>query len=133
MKSTIFILVIIFFFPQFKAQCDSNPSYCKNEGICGVNGFCICQSFYYGDRCENKDPESEQAVLFSDGTNSGLLFFYCFLIMIPLPFCLYLCIAICIKLCTDELYERTCGETVSDAFCCNGKFCNDDDSDCDCC
>ncbi|CDW81430.1 UNKNOWN [Stylonychia lemnae] len=47
-----------------------------------------------------------------------MLVLYCFLMMVLLPFCLYLLIVLCIRVCSDEKHKLTLRETLADAFCC---------------
>ena len=72
----VLVLLVFLLFPQSTYQygCLDDLNYCSANSRCSYQGFCVCDSFYYGDQCEFYIPESRRPSLNRDGaiTDGGL-------------------------------------------------------------
>jgi len=43
--------------------CLTDPNFCLNMARCGINGNCICPSYFYGQRCESQITQQKRVTL----------------------------------------------------------------------
>jgi len=61
--------------------CQADNTYCSTFGYCNPMGFCICNAFYYGERChisiaENRRIEIIPGGQITDGALAGIILAY---------------------------------------------------------
>ena len=71
--------------------CLYDPSYCLHaDALCGINGNCICPTFYSGTRCETTYERAGMTTLKAEGISSGELFLVSFFFLVLLLLLLYI-------------------------------------------